>query len=225
MTCCPDRWRYAYAMDDNETSDNLVDHPGSRIAKSGTLEGSIGRQVRNFRKRLDMTVTELARQAGLSSGMLSKIENGVTSPSLATLQSLSEALNVPVTALFRQYEEQRDATFVRSGEGLKIDRRGTRSGHQYRLLGHSFSKDVTMEPYVVTLTEESEVFPLFQHQGNELIYMLEGEMDYQHGGASYRLAPGDSLFFDGNAPHGPQMLVKSPISFVCVIAHPHAGDD
>ncbi len=212
-------------MADNDSLDRHQDHPGPRIAKSGTLESSIGRQVRNFRKRLDMTVTELAKQAGLSSGMLSKIENGVTSPSLATLQSLSEALNVPVTALFRQYEEQRDATFVRSGEGLKIDRRGTRSGHEYRLLGHSFSKDVTMEPYVVTLTEQSEIFPLFQHQGNELIYMLEGEMDYQHGGATYRLAPGDSLFFDGNAPHGPQMLVKPPISFVCVIAHPHAGDE
>ena len=212
-------------MADSDNLVNLDDHPGRRIAKSGTLEGSIGRQVRNFRKQLDMTVTELAKQAELSSGMLSKIENGVTSPSLATLQSLSEALNVPVTALFRQFEEQRDATFVRSGEGLKIDRRGTRSGHEYSLLGHSFSKDVAMEPYVVTLTEESGVFPLFQHQGNELIYMLEGEMDYQHGGASYRLQPGDSLFFDGNAPHGPQELIKAPIRFVCVIAHPHAMEE
>ena len=212
-------------MADSDNLVNLDDHPGRRIAKSGTLEGSIGRQVRNFRKQLDMTVAELAKQAELSSGMLSKIENGVTSPSLATLQSLSEALNVPVTALFRQYEEQRDATFVRSGEGLKIDRRGTRSGHEYSLLGHSFSKDVAMEPYVVTLTEESGIFPLFQHQGNELIYMLEGEMDYQHGGASYRLQPGDSLFFDGNAPHGPQELIKAPIRFVCVIAHPHAMEE
>lgn len=203
----------------------IDDHPGRHIAKSSTLEASIGRQVRNFRKRLDMTVAELARQADLSPGMLSKIENGLTSPSLATLQSLSEALNVPVTALFRQYEEQRDATFVRAGQGLRIDRRGTRSGHQYRLLGHSFSKDVAMEPYIVTLTERSEVFPLFQHGGNELIYMLEGEMEYQHGGATYRLQPGDSLFFDGDAPHGPEKLVKPPIRFVCVIAHPAAGEE
>ena len=201
------------------------DHPGRHIAKSSTLEASIGLQVRNFRKRLGITVTELACQADLSSGMLSKIENGVTSPSLATLRSLSEALNVPVTALFRQFEEQRDATYVKAGEGLRIDRRGTRSGHEYRLLGHSFSKDVAMEPYIVTLTEESEVFPLFQHGGNELINLLEGEMDYQHGGTTYRLKSGDSLFFDGDAPHGPNKLVKTPIRFVCVIAHPHASDN
>ena len=201
----------------------IDDHPGRHIAKSSTLEASIGLQVRNFRKRLGITVTELAHQADLSSGMLSKIENGMTSPSLATLRSLSEALNVPVTALFRQFEEQRDATFVKAGEGLRIDRRGTRSGHEYRLLGHSFSKDVAMEPYIVTLTEESEVFPLFQHVGNELIYLLEGEMDYQHGGTTYRLKSGDSLFFDADAPHGPHKLVKTPIRFVCAIAHPHAN--
>ena len=204
---------------------SIDDHPGRHIAKSRTLEASIGLQVRNFRKRLGITVTELACQADLSSGMLSKIENGVTSPSLATLRSLSEALNVPVTALFRRFEEQRDATFVKAGEGLRIDRRGTRSGHEYRLLGHSFSKDVAMEPYIVTLTEESEVFPLFQHGGNELIYLLEGEMDYQLGGTTYRLKSGDSLFFDGDAPHGPNKLVKTPIRLVCVIAHPHTSDN
>ncbi|MFQ5959730.1 MAG: helix-turn-helix domain-containing protein, partial [Alphaproteobacteria bacterium] len=48
------------------------------------LEAAIGRQVRALRKKHDMTVTELAGLAGLSSGMLSKIENGLTSPSLAT---------------------------------------------------------------------------------------------------------------------------------------------
>src|SRR5690242_21598953 len=92
--------------------------------------------------------------AGLSPGMLSKIENGMTSPSLATLQALSRALNVPVTALFRKFEEHRDASFVRSGEGLKIERRGTRAGHQYQLLGHLAShRDLVVEPYMITLTK------------------------------------------------------------------------
>jgi len=210
-----------------QSSDKVVtlDPHDRRADKGNALEVSIGGQVRDFRKKLDMTVTELAKQAGLSSGMLSKIENGLTSPSLATLQSLSAALNVPVTAFFRQFEEQRDATFVRAGDGLKIERRGSRNGHIYRLLGHSFAKNVTMEPYVVTLTEESEVFPLFQHNGNELIYLLEGELDYHHGGVAYRLTPGDSLFFDANAPHGPENLIKLPIRFLSVIAYARASDE
>ena len=191
--------------------------------RASALEVSIGRQVRLFRKKLDMTVAELARQADLSAGMLSKVENGRTSPSLATLHALSAALNVPVTAFFRRFEEQRAATHVQAGQGLKIDRRGTRSGHEYRLLGHSFAKSVTMEPYIVTLTEPSEVFPLFQHAGTELIYVLEGEMEYRHAGAVYRLTAGDSLYFDGEAPHGPESLVALPIRFLSVIAYAPTG--
>ena len=83
------------------------------------LEIAIGEQVRAFRKQLHMTVAEVANQADLSPGMLSKIENGLTSPSLATLKALSGALNVPVTAFFRKYEEERDATFVKAGQGAR----------------------------------------------------------------------------------------------------------
>jgi len=181
------------------------------------LERAIGSQVRRYRKQLGLTVAGLADRAGLSSGMLSKIENGNTSPSLATLRVLSIALNVPVTALFRQFEEQRDATFVRAGQGLPIERRGTRAGHQYQLLGHSIHSEVSVEPYLITLREDSEVFPIFQHGGVEFIYMLQGIVVYRHADTTYRLSPGDSLFFDADAPHGPEELVELPVRFLSII--------
>jgi len=65
-------------------------------ARDNVLEVAIGREVRAFRKKLGITVSDLARATGLSLGMLSKIENGVTSASLTTLQRLSRALGVPV---------------------------------------------------------------------------------------------------------------------------------
>ena len=192
--------------------------------KDNRLEIAIGRQVRQFRQQLNMTVVEVAKLAGLSPGMLSKIENGMTSPSLATLRALSGALNVPVTSFFRKFEEQRDATLVRGGEGLMIERRGTRSGHQYRLLGPSVGKRVAVEPYLVTLTEESEVFPLFQHPGSEFVYILEGEVIYRHADKTYHLKPGDSLFFDADAPHGPEEILSLPIRLLSVIAQPRFDD-
>ena len=194
-------------------------------ARENHLEVAIGREVRTFRQQLDMTVMELAKAAGLSTGMLSKIENGGISPSLSTLQALSRALHVPVTAFFRRFEEERAATFVRSGEGLKIERRGTRAGHQYELLGHSGGKRVLVEPYLITLTEESDVFPLFQHSGLEFIYMLEGEVGYRHSDKTYVLQPGDSLYFDADAPHGPEELRKLPIRFISVIAYSREDED
>lgn len=186
------------------------------------LEAAIGREVRNFRRQQNMTVAELAGITGLSIGMLSKIENGITSPSLNTLQVLSHAFSVPVTAFFRSYEERREAQHVRAGEHLEIERRGTRAGHQYHLLGHigSNASGVVVEPYLITLTTESDTFPAFQHDGLELLYMLEGEVDYRHGDEVYPLKPGDSLFFNADAPHGPEVLVKLPARYLSVIAYP-----
>lgn len=201
-----------------------ADHdPALEPAAENRLEVAIGRQVREFRTQLDMTVTEVAKQAGLSPGMLSKIENGLTSPSLATLKALSQALNVPVTSLFRRYEEERDVSFVQAGQGLTIERRGTRAGHQYQLLGHTIGKGVFVEPYLITITEESDVFPLFQHAGVEFLYILEGEMVYRHGSRTWHLRPGDSLFFDADAIHGPEKLLSLPIRFLSVITEARAG--
>ncbi len=190
----------------------------------GKLAEAIGAQIREFRKQLKMTVADAARQADLSPGMLSKIERGITSPSLNTLAAIANSLNVPVTAFFRKYEEQHDCTFVKSGQGLEIERHGTRAGHVYRLLGHNIGGSVNAEPYLITLTDESEVFPLFQHQGVEFIYMLEGEVIYRHANQTYRLQVGDSLYFDSDAPHGPEELITLPIRFIALLCKPQ-GDE
>lgn len=187
------------------------------------LEIAIGKQVRTQRKRLNLTVAMLAKQARLSTGMLSKIENGQTSPSLATLTALANALQVPVTSFFRGYEEQRDVTFIRAGEGLPIERRGSGAGHQYQLLGHTIGKPYSIEPYLITITDESEVFPVFQHTGMELIYMLEGRLTYRHANQTYTLRPGDSLFFDAEASHGPDELQKLPCRYLSIIVSAASG--
>ena len=192
---------------------------GSGTVPGKFLEEAIGREVKTFREKLGLTIAELAKAANLSAGMLSKIENGATSPSLGSLQALGAALQVPVTALFRGFEELRDATFVKAGQGLTIERRGTRAGHQYQLLGHSPHGPVMVEPYLITLTHESDVFPTFQHAGLEFLYMLEGNVVYRHGDKTYDMHPGDALFFDAVAPHGPDDLRKLPIRYLSVISY------
>jgi len=194
-------------------------------AEGRLLEEAIGREVRNFREKLGLTIAELAKSSRISAGMLSKIENGTTSPSLSTLQALSRALHVPVTALFRSFEETNEATFVKAGQGLTIERRGTRAGHQYQLLGHTLRKNIAVEPYLITLTEKSDVFPIFQHAGVEFLYMLEGEVGYRHGNKTYVMRPGDSLFFDADAPHGPDELRKLPIRFLSIICYSREGEE
>ncbi len=199
---------------DNSQTNELAGGEQHNVA---ALETAIGKQVRASRKRLNLTVAALAKQARLSSGMLSKIENGQTSPSLATLTSLANALQVPVTSFFRGYEEQRDVTYIRAGEGLPIERRGSGAGHQYQLLGHTIGKPYNIEPYLITLNDKSEVFPVFQHAGTEFIYMLEGEVTYRHANKTYTLGPGDTLFFDAEASHGPDEIEKLPCRYLSII--------
>jgi len=190
----------------------------ARAPDEGALQQAIGRQIREFRTALGMTVAELGRQSDLSPGAISKIERGLTPPSLASLSAIAGALAVPVTALFRKHEEQRDASYVAAGQGLVIERRGTRVGHRYELLGHTVRGRVAIEPYLVTLTEESEVFPLFQHAGVEFIYLLEGEVVYRAAGTTYHLHPGDSLLFDGDIAHGPEKLLRLPIRMLAILS-------
>ncbi|TAM98446.1 MAG: helix-turn-helix domain-containing protein [Rhizobiaceae bacterium] len=193
-----------------------------RDTREKVLEIAIGREVRARRRQLGLTVADLASAADISLGMLSKIENGNTSPSLTTLQALSRALGMPLTAFLKRFEEERNAVFVKAGEGLDVERRGTRAGHQYTLLGHigANTSGVVVEPYLITLTEDSDVFPTFQHDGMEFLYMLEGEVVYRHGNNLFRMTPGDSLFFDADAPHGPEELTKRPIRYLSIISYP-----
>ncbi|AVH43879.1 transcriptional regulator [Agrobacterium tumefaciens] len=206
-----------------ETAQFLSQDPHAiREPRVNNLEMAIGHEVRAYRKKLGITVTDLASATGVSVGMLSKIENGNISPSLTTLQTLSKALGVPITAFFRGFEEPRSATFVKAGQGVNIERRGTRAGHQYSLLGHidNNTSGVTVEPYLITLTKDSDVFPTFQHEGMEFLYMLEGEVVYRHGERLFTMQAGDSLFFDADAPHGPEELVKLPARYLSIISYP-----
>jgi transcriptional regulator with XRE-family HTH domain len=185
-----------------------------------TLGEVVADRVREYRVQQGLTVAQLAARSGLSKGMLSKIENGLATPSLGTLARLSTALSAPVTAFFRGLNEEHDAIFVRAGQGLDIQHPGSRSGHVYQTLGTMRAPHNWLEPVLVTLVEPTEVFPLYQHPGSELIYMLDGTVEYTYGRASYRLEPGDALQFHGDVPHGPTRLVTLPIKFLSVKAVP-----
>ncbi|ONH33260.1 DNA-binding protein [Pseudofrankia asymbiotica] len=192
---------------------------GGPSPQVGRLERVIAAQVRRMRQAAGLTLAELAARSGISKPMLSKIENANTSCSLTTLARLADGLDAPVTSLFRGADDQREAVLTPAGAGARIVARGTRVGHDYTLLGGLRGPHKRMEAHLVTLTERSETFPLFQHPGTELLYMLEGEMVYGHGEASYTLRPGDALQLDGEGTHGPQDLVTLPIRFLSVVAY------
>lgn len=200
--------------------DDLATGSNAPRVPERTLERALGGQIRRLRRHNDLSVADLAGAAQISSGMLSKIENGQISPSLSTLQSLAGALAVPITTLFAGFERQRDVSYVPAEQGAVIERRGTKAGHVYRLLGHVLGGDVVVEPYLITLHEGAEPYTAFQHSGTEFIYMLTGAVLYRHGEQTFRLSPGDSLLFDSGALHGPETLVEQPMTYLSIIVYP-----
>ncbi|QEN16596.1 helix-turn-helix domain-containing protein [Mycobacterium sp. ELW1] len=184
------------------------------------FETAIARNVRQLRQQLGLSVADMATRVGISKAMMSKIENVQTSPSLSTLALLAKGFDVPVSTLFRGADVERPAAFVKAGTGARIVRNGTKAGHEYELLGSLRGEHKRLECLLVTLSEKSTTYPLFQHPGTEFIYVLEGVMDYAHSRSVYRLHPGDSLQIDGEGAHGPADLIEVPIRFLSVIAFP-----
>ncbi|WP_133725735.1 helix-turn-helix domain-containing protein [Nesterenkonia aurantiaca] len=196
------------------------DREHSEPLAADNLAEVIGFNVRALRTQHGFSVSDMAANIGLSKAMLSKIENAQTSCSLSTLGLLARGLDVPVTSLFRGADAEREAVFTEAGAGPNITRNGTKAGHAYELLGSLRGQHKRLESLLVTLSQDSDAYPLFQHPGTEFIYMLEGQMQYGHGMSTYTLCPGDSLQFDGEAPHGPTALVTLPIRFLSAIAFP-----
>lgn len=183
-----------------------------------TLDRYLGSTIRHLRLQHSLTIADVSARAGISKGMLSKIENGLASTSLDTLEQLANALGVTLSKLFNNYNIPTGNTqHIKSGHGMEVVRRGTRVGHTYQLLAYDQGPQKTFEPFLVSLEDSGEEFPAFEHPGTEFIYMLEGKLEYRVGTETFVLESGDSLTFRGEIPHRPESLMVMPIRFLAII--------
>jgi transcriptional regulator with XRE-family HTH domain len=196
--------------------------PELEIGKIESANKSLGRHlgttIRQLRLDHNLTIAEVSERAGISRGMLSKIENSLAATSLETLEQLANALGVTLAKLFQNYNLPRGAAqLVKKGEGMEVVRRGTRVGHTYQLLAYDQGPHKTFEPFLIALEDSLEQFPAFEHPGTEFIHMLEGVLEYRVGEETFVLNSGDSLTFRGEIPHRPENLIKTPIKFLAII--------
>jgi transcriptional regulator with XRE-family HTH domain len=191
----------------------------SRLRKpsSRTLSQLLGRQIESLRLVAELTASAVAQKAGLSSSMFSRIERGIASPSVDSIDRIARALGVPVSKLFLDQSRRSDCSYVPAGKGLKVSRIGSTSGHEYELLGHLLSGNLFVEPYRVSLLGGAEPCTTFQHTGVEFLYVISGAMHYRFGERRFALKAGDSLLFDATALHGPEKFSDASISYLSVV--------
>lgn len=181
------------------------------------LAVSVGKEIRSLRLGLKMTANRLAASAGMSKGMLSKVERGTAAPSFTTLIALSAALRVPVARLFVGHVKREDFSLVRAGRGIEVHRRGPTIGYHYELLGHRLSGEPQIEPYLVTISDAATAGPGFQHSGMELMYILKGAMRFRYADTIVELYPGDTIVFDASAIHGHEKIIESPVKLISIV--------
>lgn len=183
------------------------------------IEKAVGHAVSTFRQERGLSTTDLANMAGISGSMLWRIESGQVAASLRTLHAVASALRVPITSLLKDIEEKSDATFVPPGGGLEIVRQAIKGTYIYKLLGHTTNTDIVVEPYINIFPSTDSSYKRSQYNGIKFLYVIDGAILYRHGGTTYDLTPGSSLYFDANIPHGPEKIVEAPAKMLSIQAY------
>lgn len=157
----------------------------------------VGGRLRELREERGLSMRALARLSGLSANALSMIERRKASPSVSTLYKLADALEVPITTLFREQPEGSDVVFRKASERARVPfPRGLWEG----LGGEEFLGRV--EPFMLTLESGANSGPFtMEHSGHEFVLCLRGQLEYQVENNVFRLEPGDTLLFAANLKH------------------------
>ncbi len=166
------------------------------------LEKRIADKIRQIRKNKGLTLAQLGKEVGLSKGMLSRIENSQVSLPIATLAKIARALGVPISIFFKDDDTDKEGyALTRRNERKQVIRKGTRIGFTYYSLTGLKSQHI-IEPFIVkypVIRKEPTI--LFDHPGEEFLFVLKGNIEFIYGKEKIRLGPGDAIHFDPSIPH------------------------
>jgi len=168
-------------------------------------ESEIAKQIRLTRNQQGLTLKQLSSRTGLSVSFLSQVERGSSSPAISSLKKIADGLEVPITSFFSPEQNTNYKTYKDKRKSFRIEG----SPAKYVRLSGNFPTR-TMEPLIVTL-DPGATDRIFQHAGEEVHYILEGEVEYTIDNEKHLLSTGDSIHFPSERPH----TWKNPLQDRC----------
>lgn len=177
-------------------------------------------KLKLLRVQANLTLEALASSTGMSRGYVSKIERGISKPSIGAALKLAKALHVPVEELFGEPGEQDPLVITRAKDGkANVDLRGaprvvagTSPGH--RMLA------VLLKPG----ERDSSPHPMSRHEGEELLYVVKGRVTLQLADRKELLGPGDCAHFNSAVPHKLMPVGNDDAEVLIVIAQDRTGE-
>jgi len=175
----------------------------------------IGGRLKALRDIMDVTDDIMAQSMKLDKSEYLAYEEGQRDFSFSFLYNAANILSVDVVDIISgESPKLTTCAVVKNGEGLDVMRR---EAYNYKHLAFTFSNKKA-EPFMVTVEpQDDEKLTMHDHEGQEFVYVVSGEMKFIHDEVDYMLDSGDSVYFNAGMPHVMQAVGKQPLKFISVV--------
>jgi len=164
-------------------------------------ERTIASNLKKTRLKMKMTLQELADRTGLTKGYLSKVERSEKAPPYSTLSKIVGAMGLEITDILKVKPgplHDLPIVFAKKEEGRIIRESSHYVGYDYEVLAAG-KPGKNMEPFIIYAPDQFT--SLFEHEGEEFIYVLEGQMEFKYGDRVFEMSEGDHVYFESRIPH------------------------
>jgi len=188
------------------------------------VEAEIGKRIKAFRTQKRITLEGLAQKTGFTKGYLSKVETSKKSPPVSTLGIIARALGVTISALLGEEAPRPPLCVGRKDDRPLISRDGTAFGYSYEAMAYRYPNKI-MEPFILTLPVKPKKRTFYQHEGEEILFVIQGTMKFLHGNEEYVINEGDCIYFDSSLPHWGESIGPEEVKCFMVICNPTNGKE
>jgi len=192
--------------------------------RASIVEAEIGKRIKALRSAKGTTLEQLARQTGFTKGYLSKVEKSEKAPPVSTLGTIARAFNTTISTLLGEESPSVSLSLVRKNEAPLIARDGTAFGYAYEAMAYKYSNKV-MEPFILTLPMNPKKRTIYQHEGEEILFVIQGRMKFTHGSETVIVNTGDCIYFDSSIPHFGETIGTPEVKCFMVICNPSINSE
>ncbi|MFA4909670.1 MAG: XRE family transcriptional regulator [Desulfobacteria bacterium] len=161
----------------------------------------LGAKIKKNRLEKGMTLDELALRIGLTKSYLSKIENNKSQPTLSTLVKIAGILKINMSDLFPTSKTDPPCSIVKKNEGKRVNDLLNPYGFSCEVMAHK-KRNKKMHVFFLEFPPDADEITIFQHEGEEILYVLEGKAEFVHGDERHIVEEGDCVYFECEYPHG-----------------------
>ena len=180
------------------------------------VEAEIGKRIHQYRLQNNLTLQELADKTGFSKGYLSKVEKSEKAPPVATLSVIARELGVSVSVILGEEAMDDSICLVRENERTLMAKSGEEFGYAYEALANPYPNK-HMEPFILSYPSDNALQHTFQHDGEELLFVIQGRMRFKYGHREFVLDKGDCLYFDSGVAHTGEPIGEEPLKTLIVL--------